>query len=111
MKKIKKARVGGNNVEDIYGYVSIINIKAEQPEMNKNYLDIDVRQALPITIPKSMTSSDDRSHYIESTIQSLNEFSKQINKPESKWLDTWVESKKDSSEQFEEFYEVIKKCK
>jgi len=111
LKKLKKARVGGSGVEDVFGYVSIMNIKVEQPEMAKVYLDADVRFALPVTIPKTMTNNDDRVHFIESTIQLLNTFTKQISKPDTEYLDEWVESKKDNAEQFEQFLEVVNKCK
>jgi hypothetical protein len=111
LKKLKKARVGGSAVEDIFGYVSIMNIKVEQPEMAKTYLDADMRFALPVAIPKTMTNNDDRAHFIESTIQLLNTFTKQISKPDTEYLEEWVESKKDNAEQFEQFLEVVNKCK
>ncbi|MFI3122438.1 MAG: hypothetical protein QX194_00685, partial [Methylococcales bacterium] len=111
LKKLIKARVKSSAVDDIYGYASIINIKAEQPEMAKTYMDIDVRYAYPVTIPKTMTSSNDRSHYLESIIQLLDIFTKNISKPDSEWLDTWVESSNNSADQFEEFNQVINKCK
>ena len=49
---------------------------------------------------------------VESIIQLFNTFTQQITKPESEWLDTWVESsRKDIEEQFVKFLEVINKCK
>lgn len=111
LKKLIKARVGGSAVEDVFGYASILNIKSEQPEMAKIYVDVDVRYALPVTITKSMSRTDDKAHYSESLIQAINTFTKQINKPDSEWMSTWVESKGDIADQMESFYEVIKKCK
>jgi hypothetical protein len=113
LKKMKSVSVTSNSVEDVYGYLSIMNIKAEQPEMKKTYLDFDVRYVLPVTIPKSMTDHDDRAHYLESTIQLVNTFSKQVTLQDSDWLDTWVETgkKEPKDEQIVQFLDVINKCK
>ena len=112
LKKLIKAKLGANEVEDAYTYVSIVNIKAEQPEMGSTSIDVDVRYALPVTVSKSIKNIDDRSHFVESIIQLFNTFTQQITKPESEWLDTWVESsRKDIEEQFVKFLEVINKCK
>jgi hypothetical protein len=111
LKKLIKARVGGNSAENIFGYVSVMNIKAEQPEMGSTSIDVDVRNGLSVTEPKSIRNVDDKAHFIESIIQLVKTFTLQINNPESEWLDTWVESKNDSAEQFEQFLEVINKCK
>ncbi len=112
LKKLIKAKLGANEVEDAYTYVSIVNIKAEQSEMGSTSIDVDVRYALPVTVSKSIKNIDDRSHFVESIIQLFNTFTQQITKPESEWLDTWVESsRKDIEEQFVKFLEVINKCK
>ncbi len=112
LKKLIKAKLGANEVEDAYTYVSIVNIKAEQPEMGSTSIDVDVRYALPVTVSKSIKKIDDRSHFVESIIQLFNTFTQQLTKPDSEWLDTWVESgRKDIEEQFVKFLEVINKCK
>lgn len=113
LKKMKSVPVTSNSVEDVYGYLNIMNIKAEQPEMKKTYLDFDVRYVLPVTIPKSMTDHDDRAHYLESIIQLVNTFSKQVTLQDSDWLDTWVETgkKEPKDEQIVQFLDVINKCK
>ena len=111
LKKLMKGRVGGNNVEDVIGYASIFNIKAEQPEMKKKYLDIDVRYALPVTVPKTLQNNDDHAHFIESIIQSFNTFTKKISKPDPEWIETWIESNSDINEQFDLLINVINQCR
>ena len=111
LKKLIKAKLGANEVEQAYVYVSIVNIKAEQPEMGSTSIDVNVRYALLVTVSKSIVKIDDRSHFVESIIQLFNTFTQKITKPDSEWLETWVESKKDTEEQFEKFLEVINKCK
>ena len=111
LKKLIKARIGGNVAENIFGYVSVMNIKAEQPDMGSTSIDVDVRNGLSVTEPKSIKEIDDKANYIESIIQLVKTFTLQITKPDSDWLDTWVESKNDSGKQFEKFLEVINKCK
>ena len=110
VKKLVKARVNGNNVEDIYGYVGIVNFRVNQPTSEKVYFDADIRNAVVVTIPKTM-SSDDRSHYFESLIQLSNTFTKQILEPDRDWLETWVESKAGSEKHFQELSKVILQCK
>ncbi len=111
IKKLIKARVNGNNVEDVYGYVAIVNYKVVQPTASKIYFDADIRNALPVTIPKGV-SSEDKSHYFESLIQLSNNFTKQIVKPDSEYLETWVESKANLENQFSELSQkVIFQCK
>lgn len=111
LKKLKKGRLGGNAVEEIFGYASIMNIKAELYDGSKTYLDVDVRYVLTVPLTVSMSNVDNRAHYVESIIQLFNTFTKQLAKPDSEWVETWVESKKDVAEQIEKFYEIINKCK
>ncbi len=112
LKKLIKAQIGSNSSENTFGYVSIMNIKAEQPEMGSTSIDVDVRNGLSVVEPKSISNVDDKAHFIESIIQLIKTFTLQITKPDSEWLDTWVESKNDSTEeQFQQFLDVINKCK
>ena len=111
LKKLIKEKVGENSVDNSFVYVSKINIKSEQQQMGSTSIDLDFRYALPVTISKSINNPDDKSRYIESIMESLRIFTEQINKPDSDWLDTWIESKSDPEEQFEGFLKVLNHCK
>jgi hypothetical protein len=110
LTKLVKVRVGENEIQDAFAYVSIMNIKAEQPDLHSSVLDINVRYALPVVTSKSIVINDS-SNYIESIIQLLNTFTKQINHPDTEWLDTWVTTTGDANEQFEQIQDLLSKCK
>ena len=111
LKKLIKAKVGENSVENYFVYVSKINIKSEQPQMGSTSIDLDFRYALPVTISKSISNPDEKTRFTESIMENIRIFTEQITEPDSDWLDTWVESKSDPEEQFTGFLEVLNKCK
>ena len=111
LKKLIKEKVGENSVENGFVYVSKMHIKSEQPQMGSTSIDLDFRYALPVSISKSIINPDDKSRYIESVVESLRIFTEQISKPDSDWIDTWIESKSNPEEQFEGFLKVLNHCK
>lgn len=111
LKKLIKAKVEESSVDNYFVYVSKINIISEQPQMGSTSIDLDFRYALPVTISKSVSNPDDKTHFTESIMENIRIFTEQITEPDSDWLDTWVESKSDPEDQFAGFLEVLNKCK
>ena len=110
LKELFKEKVDENSVENVFVYVSKMNIKS-QAKMGSTSIDLDFRYALPVAISKSIHNPDDKSRYIESIMESLRVFTERINKPDSEWLDKWIESKSNPEEQFEGFLKVLNQCK
>lgn len=111
LNKFKKAEVGESSVERVYGYASFMNIKVEQPEMMKMYVDINVRNVAARKVPKHIQTMDDRASYMESMLKLNDVFTKQITDQNSDWMETWTESKKDVRSQLEDLSEVVYKCR
>jgi hypothetical protein len=104
-KKLRKALATGNNVEDVYAYVAIVNFVFKSD--NKEYFDADIKNAIAVRIPKRMIA-DDRSHYIEALAQLSNIFTKQLSQPEAEWIEKWVESKGNVKDQIQDVNQTIK---
>jgi len=82
----KKVLASSSEVNDLYLYGSFINIKIFQPDIEKIYFEETLRGVTDIKIPKSQTEINEWRKFYYNLEILLDDFSKNILKPDKKWM-------------------------
>ncbi|MEL0246689.1 MAG: hypothetical protein VW954_05715 [Alphaproteobacteria bacterium] len=82
----KKVLASSSEVNDLYLYGSFINIKIYQPDIEKIYFEETLRGVTDIKIPKNQTELNEWRKFYYNLDILLDDFSKNILKPDKKWM-------------------------
>tara|TARA_A100000164_G_scaffold328283_1_gene315228 strand:- start:170 stop:1345 length:1176 start_codon:yes stop_codon:yes gene_type:complete len=86
LKGFKKVLAKSSDVEELYYYGSFFDIKIFQPDLNKVYFNEALRGITKIKIPKGQSGVNDWRKYYYNMEILFDNFSKNITKPDKKWL-------------------------
>lgn len=86
LKGFKKVLAKSSDVEDLFLYGSFVNFKIYQPDLDKIYFDNMLRGVTKIKIPKGQIDINEWRKYYYNMEILFDNFSKNISKPNKKWL-------------------------
>ena len=110
VRGFKKVKAGENHAKVSWVYGSYVRIKVEQPDTKKIYMNIPFVNAAIKEVPISQTVVDDWSAFQESLFSFFDQFSRQVSKPDKKWLKK-ATKEKDAKKQFSEFNKILNKSR
>tara|TARA_Y100000590_G_scaffold464394_2_gene633734 strand:- start:1323 stop:2498 length:1176 start_codon:yes stop_codon:yes gene_type:complete len=93
LKGFKKVIAKSSDVESLFLYGSFFNLKIFQPDINKIYFNEALRGVTKIKIPNDQTEINDWRKYYYNMEILFNNFSKNIIKPDKKWLKETTKNK------------------
>ena len=93
LKGFKKVLAKSTDVEELYLYGSFVDIKIFQPDLNEIYFNEGLRGITKIKIPKGQAEVNDWRKYYYNMEILFDNFSKNIIKPEKKWLKETTKNK------------------
>jgi len=109
LKGFKKVLAKTSDVEELFLYGSFLDFKIFQPDLNKIYFDNGLRGITKIKIPKGQSDINDWRKYYYNMEILFDNFSKNINKYNKKWLKN--ATKKKISKDFKNLKKVLEKVK
>ena len=86
LRGFKKVLAKASATEELYFYGSFVDLKIFQPDINKIYFDESLRGVTKIKIPKDQYNVNDWRKYYYNMEVLFDKFSKNIIKPNNKWL-------------------------
>jgi hypothetical protein len=86
VRGFKKAKAGQNHAKVAWVYGSYINLKVEQPDFQKVYTDLRVKNAAIKEVPVSQSDVDDWTAYQESLFSLFDKLAREVSKPSKQWL-------------------------
>ena len=109
LRGFKRVLAKTSAVENLYYYGSFLDFKILQPDLNKIYFNESLRGVTQIKIPKDQSDINDWRKYYYNMEILFDNFSKNINKPNKKWLKN--ATKKKISKDLKKLKEVLEKVK
>lgn len=109
LQGFKKVLAQTSAIEELYLYGSFINLKIFQPDLSKVYFENNLRGVTKIKIPKDQSEVNDWRKYNYNMEILFDKFSKNIIKPDSKWIKETTE--KNIKKELQDLKKIIETLK
>ena len=86
IRGFKKVLAKKSDVNNIYFWATFLNLKISQPDLNKIYMDDDLKNVIKKSIPSQITDINDWYKFYITTYELFDGFSYNINAMDEKWL-------------------------
>ena len=86
VRGFKKVLAKKSDVNNIYFWASFLNLKIYQPDLNKVYMDDDLKNVIKKSIPSQIQDVNDWYKFYITTYELFDDFSLNINNPDDEWL-------------------------
>ena len=87
IRGFKKVLAKKSDVNNIYFWASFINLKIFQPELNKIYLEDNLKNVIKKSIPSQIKDINDWYKFYITTYELFDEFSLNIDQKDDKWIE------------------------
>ena len=109
LQGFKKVLAQTSATEELYLYGSFINLKIFQPDLSKVYFEDNLRGVTKVKIPKDQSEVNEWRKYNYNMEILFDKFSKNITKPESKWIKETTE--KNIKKELQDLKKIIETLK
>ena len=110
LREFRKVKLASNPVETAWAYASFIQVKVKEPYGEDVKMDARVKYAVVKHVPEGQSSIDDWTAYQESLMTLFDQFTKQVTKRDSEWIEKWTKGE-NILEGFEKFSGVLDGCR
>ena len=86
IRGFKKVLAKKSDVNNIYFWATFLNLKISQPDLNKIYMDDDLKNVIKKSIPSQITDINDWYKFYITTYELFDGFSYNINAMDEKWI-------------------------
>ena len=86
IRGFKKVLAKKSDVNNIYFWASFVNLKIYQPDLNKVYMDHDLKNVIKKSIPSQIKDINDWYKFYITTYELFDSFSYNINNIDESWL-------------------------
>ena len=86
IRGFKKVLAKKSDVNNIYFWASFLNLKIYQPDLNKIYIDNNLKNVMKKSIPSQIKDINDWYKFYITTYELFDSFSLNINKIDNQWL-------------------------
>ena len=86
VRGFKKVLAKKSDVNNIYFWASFLNLKIYQPDLNKVYMDDNLKNVIKKSIPSQIQDVNDWYKFYITTYELFDNFSLNINNPDDEWL-------------------------
>ena len=86
VRGFKKVLAKKSDVNNIYFWASFLNLKIYQPDLNKVYMDDNLKNVIKKSIPSQIQDVNDWYKFYITTYELFDDFSLNINNPDDEWL-------------------------
>ena len=86
VRGFKKVLAKKSDINNIYFWASFLNLKIYQPDLNKVYMDDNLKNVIKKSIPSQIQDVNDWYKFYITTYELFDNFSLNINSPDDEWL-------------------------